>query len=75
MHVNEAGGIMAPEFYTSQISGTVNDTVSGTFTNEEIGIVGGIFVKSGNVFAGGFNLGTTDSTNKHTAGVFSLEQE
>jgi len=75
MHVNEDGGILAPEFYTSQISGTVDDSVSGTFTNEVIGTVGGIFVEPGNVFAGGFNLGTTDNTNKHTAGVFSLEKE
>ncbi len=75
MHTNDAGGIIAPEFYTSQIGGTVDDSLSGTFTNEVTGTVGGIFVKPGNVFAGGFNLGTTDNSNKHTAGVFSLQQE
>jgi len=38
-----------------------------------IGNIGGIFVKPGDVFAGGYNLGTTD-TNKHAAGVFSMDK-
>ena len=44
-------------------------------SNAIIGNIGGIFVKPGDKFAGGYNLGTADGTNKHAAGVFSMEKQ
>lgn len=61
-----------PEFQTSTLNGTVADA-NGPDSTSVIGNIGGVFVKPGDVFAGGYNLGTTD-TNKHAAGVFSMEK-
>ncbi len=75
MHVSEHGELQAPEFYTDNIGGIVSDVATGTTSNEVIGTVGGIFVKPGDIFAGGYNLATDDNTNKHATGVFTLEKE
>jgi hypothetical protein len=63
-----------PEFVSDSLNGTVSQNgqqVSDTVT----GNVGGIFVKPGDNFAGGYNLNTQDGTNKYTAGVFTLKKE
>jgi len=62
-------GIKRPEFQTHQLS---NGTINGSPT-DIIGNVGGIFVRPGDTFAGGYNLGTT--TGKHATGVFSMKQQ
>jgi len=63
-----------PEFQTTSLNGSVTDnTTPANSSTSVIGNIGGIFVKPGDVFAGGYNLGTTD-TNKHAAGVFSMEK-
>ncbi|MFT6152838.1 MAG: hypothetical protein ACJA0E_001530 [Bermanella sp.] len=61
-----------PEFITNNISGTVTGT---TLSTQVIGNIGGIFVDPGNIFAGGYNLGTADGTNKKVSGVFTLDKE
>jgi hypothetical protein len=61
-----------PEFITNSINGTVSGT---TTSNSVIGNIGGIFVKPGDIFAGGYNLGTADGTNKHVSGVFTLDKQ
>jgi len=76
--VNFSGSMISdgekkPEFQTQSINGTVTDS-SGTHGGI-IGNIGGIFVKPGDTFAGGYNLGTTDGSNKHAAGVFSMEKQ
>jgi len=75
IYVSEYGEVIAPEFNTDVVSGTVNDTVTNTLSNEVIGTVGGIFASPGDIFAGGYNLTTDDNTNKHVLGVFTLEKE
>lgn len=66
---NATGGF-EPEFITQSLSGSVNGTATPI-----IGNIGGVFVKPGDKFAGGYNLGTADGTNKHAAGVFSLDKQ
>jgi hypothetical protein len=61
-----------PEFITNNISGSLTGT---TISTEIIGNVGGIFVDPGNIFAGGYNLGTADGTNKKVSGVFTLNKQ
>jgi hypothetical protein len=61
-----------PEFITNNISGSLTGT---TISTEIIGNVGGIFVDPGNIFAGGYNLGTADGTNKKVSGVFTLDKQ
>ena len=73
---NNSSGNRTPEFQTNSINGTVTDGASNALiSNTIIGNVGGIFVKPGDVFAGGYNLGTADGTNKHAAGVFTLGKQ
>ncbi|GAA6134088.1 hypothetical protein NBRC116188_08770 [Oceaniserpentilla sp. 4NH20-0058] len=63
-----------PEFQTHTLNGTVVDSGNAADSSTSvIGNIGGIFVKPGDVFAGGYNLGTAD-TNKHAAGVFTMEK-
>ena len=63
-----------PEFQSQNLSGTVNE--GGTqITDKVVGNVGGIFVKPGDVFAGGYNLGTKGDSGKHTTGVFTLDKQ
>ena len=70
---NDSSGNRSPEFQTNSVNGTVTDGTTNTLiSNTVIGNVGGIFVKPGDVFAGGYNLGTADGTNKHAAGLFTL---
>ncbi len=64
----------AAEFQSSVTGGTIKDGAGNAISNNVIGNVGGIFVKPGTVFAGGYNLSTADQTNKHTAGVFTLQK-
>ena len=74
--VNFSGQMAAgqPEFVSNNLSGTVSQ--GGQQVSSDVtGTLGGIFVKPGDVFAGGYNLGTADNTDKHTAGVFALEQQ
>ncbi|NVK37448.1 MAG: FecR domain-containing protein [Gammaproteobacteria bacterium] len=66
-------GTMQPEFQTQTLSGTVTDS-AGTH-GSIIGNIGGIFVKPGDTFAGGYNLGTADGSNKHAAGVFTMDKQ
>lgn len=73
MSVSDDGTTKLPEFQTQSISGTVVES-SGS-SDAVIGNIGGIFVKPGDKFAGGYNLGTADGTNKHAAGVFSMEKQ
>ncbi len=61
------------EFQSDSVNGSITNSAGGLISDKVIGNVGGIFVKPGSVFAGGYNLGTADDTNKHAAGVFSLE--
>ncbi len=75
MGLDEYDSLNAPEFHTDTIGGTVHDAANVQISNEVIGSVGGIFVKPGNIFAGGYNLATDDNTNKHAVGVFTLEKE
>jgi len=75
IYVREGGEVEAPEFYTDNIGGIVSDVATGSTSNEVIGTVGGIFVKPGDIFAGGYNLATDDNTNKHATGLFTLEKE
>jgi hypothetical protein len=73
---NDSSGNRTPEFQTNSLNGTVTDGTTNTLiSNTIIGNVGGIFVKPGDVFAGGYNLGTADGTNKHAAGVFTLGKQ
>lgn len=66
-------GSTKPEFQTQSLTGTVTD---GTGTHGSIiGNIGGIFVKPGDTFAGGYNLGTADGSNKHAAGVFTMDKQ
>jgi hypothetical protein len=67
-------GTQLPEFTTSNINGVVKDGAGNQISNQVIGNVGGIFVKPGDVFAGGYNIGTTDGTNKQASGVFTLDK-
>lgn len=63
-----------PEFQTNSINGSVVDATNPSNNSTSIvGNIGGIFVKPGDVFAGGYNLGTTD-TGKHAAGVFTMDK-
>jgi hypothetical protein len=74
-NVNFAGQMAPnqPEFITNNItSGSVTGT---TISTSIIGNVGGIFVDPGNIFAGGYNLGTADGTNKKVSGVFTLDKQ
>jgi hypothetical protein len=73
-NVNFSGqmAIDKPEFITNNISGTVTGT---TLSTQVIGNIGGIFVDPGNIFVGGYNLGTADGTNKKVSGVFTLDQQ
>ena len=64
-----------PEFQSSITGGSITDGAGNLISNKVIGSVGGIFVKPGTVFAGGYNLSTADENNKHTAGVFTLQKE
>ena len=75
MHLDSDQNLMQPEFYTQSVGGYIYDGSGNTITNEVIGSVGGIFIKPGDVFAGGFNLGTSDNINKHTTGVFTLKED
>ncbi len=73
---NNTDGTRKPEFQTNSVDGTVMDGTTNTLiSNTIIGNIGGIFVKPGDVFAGGYNLGTADGTNKHAAGVFTLGKQ
>jgi len=69
-----AGG--SPEFTTSNILSTSNikDATGTVISNNVIGNIGGIFVKPGDIFAGGYNLGTADANDKHVSGVFTLDK-
>ncbi len=72
----DSSGTRTPEFQTNSLNGTVTDGTTNTLiSNTVIGNVGGIFVKPGDVFAGGYNLGTADGTNKHAAGLFTLGKQ
>jgi hypothetical protein len=73
-NVNFAGQMAPnqPEFITNSITGSVTGT---TISTSVIGNVGGIFVDPGNIFAGGYNLGTADGTNKKVSGVFTLDKQ
>ncbi|MFT5593440.1 MAG: hypothetical protein ACI8SR_001821 [Oceanicoccus sp.] len=73
MSSNDDGTVKLPEFQTQSLSGSVVETTGSS--TAIIGNIGGIFVKPGDKFAGGYNLGTADGTNKHTAGVFSMEKQ
>ena len=75
MMTNEYDEIVYPEFYTQSVGGDIYNGSGVHITNEVIGTVGGFFVNPGDIFAGGFNLGTSDNINKHTTGVFTLIQE
>ncbi len=75
MMLDEDDEIAYPEFYTQTVGGDIYDGSGVHITNEVIGTVGGFFVNPGDIFAGGFNLGTSDNINKHTTGVFTLKQE
>jgi hypothetical protein len=68
-------GTSNPEFESSVTGGTIKDGAGNAISNNVIGNVGGIFVKPGTVFAGGYNLSTADENNKHAAGVFTLQKE
>lgn len=70
----DTSGSRLPEFTTNNINGVVKDGVGNQVSNQVIGNVGGIFVKPGDVFAGGYNIGTADGTNKQTSGVFTLDK-
>jgi hypothetical protein len=63
-------GVKQPEFSTESLSGTINEADANI-----IGNIGGIFVKPGDKFAGAYNLGTADGTNKHAAGVFTMDKQ
>ena len=73
MGTTDDGTTKLPEFQTQSINGTVVEQTGSS--NAIIGNIGGIFVKPGDKFAGGYNLGTADGTNKHAAGVFSMEKQ
>ncbi|MFY0640919.1 MAG: FecR domain-containing protein [Bermanella sp.] len=73
MSSSDDGTVKLPEFQTQSISGTVVEQTGSS--NAIIGNIGGIFVKPGDKFAGGYNLGTADGTNKHAAGVFSMDKQ
>jgi hypothetical protein len=65
------------EFTTNNISGVVKDGAGNQISNQVMGNVGGIFVKPGDTFAGGYNVGAikNDGTGtKHAAGVFTLDK-
>ena len=64
-----------PEFTTHSVNGTIKDETGTDISNQIIGNLGGIFVAPGDKFAGGYNLGTADGTNKHTSGVFTLDKQ
>ncbi len=74
LSINPNGGTN-PEFQSSITGGTITDGAGNPISEKVIGSVGGIFVKPGTVFAGGYNLSTADENNKHTAGVFTLQKE
>ncbi|WP_396587672.1 FecR domain-containing protein [Bermanella sp. R86510] len=62
-------GFKRPEFQTHQLSnGTINESPT-----DIIGNIGGIFVRPGDTFAGGYNLGT--NFGKHATGVFSMKRQ
>lgn len=65
---SDSTGTRGPEFQTNSLSGTVTGSSEAV-----IGTIGGIFVKPGDTFAGGYNLGTKDG--KHATGVFSMKQQ
>ena len=67
-------GTRMPEFTTNNINGVVKDSAGNQISDKVVGNVGGIFVKPGDVFAGGYNVGTADGTNKQAAGVFTLDK-
>ncbi len=71
----DAEGNQIPEFQSGNVNGTVVDSNNILISDKIIGNVGGIFVRPGDVFAGGYNLGTADGTNKHAAGVFTLNKQ
>lgn len=71
--LSSENGTNKPEFQTQTLSGTVTDS-AGTH-GSIIGNIGGIFVKPGDTFAGGYNLGTADGSNKHAAGVFTMDKQ
>ncbi len=71
----DSEGNQVPEFQTGNVNGTVVDSNNILISDKIIGNIGGIFVRPGDVFAGGYNLGTSDGTNKHTAGVFTLNKQ
>ena len=62
------------DFQTNSLNGTVKEA-GVEVSNAIFGNIGGVFVKPGDVFAGGYNLGTLDGSNKHAAGVFSLSKQ
>ena len=64
-----------PEFATHTVNGTITDDTGSQISNQVIGNVGGIFVDPGDTFAGGYNLGTADGTDKHVSGVFTLDKQ
>ena len=64
-----------PEFATNSVNGTITDNTGSQISNQVIGNVGGIFVDPGDIFAGGYNLGTADGTDKHASGVFTLDKQ
>lgn len=73
MSANDDGTVKLPEFQTQSLNGSVIESTGSS--TAIIGNIGGIFVKPGDKFAGGYNLGTADGTNKHAAGVFSLDKQ
>ena len=73
MSTSDDGTVKLPEFQTQSINGTVVESTGSS--DAVIGNIGGIFVKPGDKFAGGYNLGTADGTNKHAAGVFSMDKQ
>lgn len=73
----DAAGTQQPGFQTDSLNGTVSSAAGTALTNSVIGNVGGLFVKPGNNFVGGYNMTgiMEDGNHKKAGGVFKLDKQ
>lgn len=73
----DSAGTRQPGFQTESLNGTVSSASGTTLTNSVIGNIGGLFVKPGDNFVGGYNVTgiMSDGNHKKASGLFKLDKQ
>ncbi len=73
----DATGTRQPGFITESLNGSVSTVGGTTLTDTVVGNVGGLFVKPGDNFVGGYNVTGVmqDGNHKKASGVFKLDKQ